>query len=126
MAGAPRTQRTRPYEPAGDAPVAELKAWQRKLHAAGYVGIGWPREYGGQGASLLQQAILDEELARHHVPQLIGYAGTAMLGPTLIAHGTAEQQRRFLPPILTADKASAWMSAHRPGRRARAARAGRR
>jgi alkylation response protein AidB-like acyl-CoA dehydrogenase len=101
----PRAWRSRPrgLEPAGDAPVDELKAWQRRLHAAGYVGIGWPREHGGRGASLLQQAILDEELARHHVPQLIGYAGVAMLGPTLIAHGTPEQQQRFLPPILTAE-----------------------
>jgi len=84
--------------------VPAAKAWQRKLHAAGFVAMGWPREYGGRGADVLEQTIVDEELVRAGAPGLIGLLGVEMLGPTLIQWGTEEQKRRFLPPILTADE----------------------
>jgi len=86
------------------ARLAAMKAWQKKLHAAGYVAIGWPREYGGQGASLMQQTLLSEELVRHKAPGLVGMMGLQMVGPTLIHWGTEEQKRRYLPRILTADE----------------------
>ncbi|HBZ69717.1 MAG TPA: acyl-CoA dehydrogenase [Deltaproteobacteria bacterium] len=91
----------------GEAPgarLAAMKAWQRKLHAAGYVAMGWPREYGGQGATLMQQTLLSEELVRHKAPGLVGMMGLQMVGPTLIHWGTEAQKRRYLPPILTADE----------------------
>jgi len=81
-----------------------MKSWQRKLHAAGYVAMGWPREYGGQGATLMQQTLLNEELVRNQAPGLVGMMGLQMLGPTLIHWGTEEQKRRYLPRILTADE----------------------
>ncbi|MCX8071081.1 MAG: acyl-CoA dehydrogenase family protein [Candidatus Binatia bacterium] len=84
--------------------IERAKQWQRKLYAAGYVALSWPKEYGGQGADVLTQAIVDEELARAQAPALIGQMGIQMVGPTLIQFGTEEQKRRFLPKILTAEE----------------------
>ena len=89
-----------------DAPerIAAAKAWQRKLHGAGYLALGWPREYGGQGASLERQAILNEEMVLSRAPTPIGQLGLKMLGPTLIERGTDAQRERFLPKILSAEE----------------------
>ncbi len=84
--------------------VAAAKAWQRKLYDAGYLAIGWPKEHGGQGASIVRQTILNEELVVARAPGLIGALGLSMLGPTLIRLGTDEQKRRYLPKILTAEE----------------------
>jgi alkylation response protein AidB-like acyl-CoA dehydrogenase len=80
-----------------------LRAWQRALHAGNWVGIHWPVEYGGRGASLAQVAIYNEELARAGAPPLLGRAGLTLVGPTLMAHGTEEQRARWMPRILGAD-----------------------
>src|SRR5437899_3298388 len=78
--------------PHDDASLADGFAgprdWQRQLFAAGYVGLLWPRQYGGHGARPVQQAILNEELARARAPQLINRVGINNTGPTLILHGT--------------------------------------
>jgi alkylation response protein AidB-like acyl-CoA dehydrogenase len=74
-------------------------AWNRHLAAAGWTCIGWPAEYGGQGATLAQQVIFHEEYARIGAPARVGHMGEELLGPTLIALGTREQRERFLPPI---------------------------
>jgi alkylation response protein AidB-like acyl-CoA dehydrogenase len=87
-----------------DAWVRYGKAWQKKLHAAGWCGVAWPRAYGGRGATLLEQIVFQEEMARARTPQLINLAGLTMAGPVLIAHGTDEQKRRHLAPILSADE----------------------
>jgi len=84
--------------------VAFLRAWQRRLWEAGYVGLLWPQAYGGRGARPTQQAILNQELARARAPQLINRVGVNNTGPTLIVHGTEEQKRRFLPAILSGDE----------------------
>ncbi|MCX8073773.1 MAG: acyl-CoA dehydrogenase family protein [Candidatus Binatia bacterium] len=84
--------------------VARLREWQRTLAAGGWVGVHWPRAYGGRGASLAEHYILQEELARVRSPELIGRIGVNLVGPTLIAHGTDEQKRRYLPAILTAEE----------------------
>src|SRR5712692_2298505 len=86
------------------AEVAFLRDWQQRLHAAGFVGLLWPREYGGRGARPTQQAILNQELARARAPQLLNRVGVNNTGPTLVAHGSEAQKRRFLPPILSADE----------------------
>src|SRR6266581_2779997 len=86
------------------AEVAFLRDWQQRLHVAGYVGLLWPREYGGRGARPTQQAILNQELARARAPQLLNRVGVNNTGPTLIAHGSEAQKRRFLPPILSAEE----------------------
>ncbi|HEY3241144.1 MAG TPA: acyl-CoA dehydrogenase [Acidimicrobiia bacterium] len=76
-------------------------AWERKLGEAGWVGLSWPREYGGRGASFAEQVIFSTEYARADAPIRIGFFGEGLLGPTLVAYGTEEQKRRFLPPILS-------------------------
>ncbi len=84
--------------------IAAAKAWQRTLYKAGYVAIGWPKEFGGQGASVVRQTILSEELILNRAPSLIGMMGVQMVGPTLIRHGTDEQRRAHLTRILAADE----------------------
>ncbi len=80
-----------------------LREWQRMLHAGRWVGIHWPVEYGGRGASPLQMAIYNEELARAGAPPLLGRGGISLVGPTLIAHGTDQQRRRWMPSILNGE-----------------------
>jgi alkylation response protein AidB-like acyl-CoA dehydrogenase len=80
-----------------------VRVWHRTLHAGGWVGIHWPVEYGGRGASVLQVAIYNQELARVDAPPLLGRAGISLVGPTLMTHGTEEQRRRFLPRMLAGD-----------------------
>ncbi|PYM61306.1 MAG: hypothetical protein DMD79_13115 [Candidatus Rokuibacteriota bacterium] len=83
--------------------VEKLRAWQKGMCQAGYVGLDWPPEFGGRGASIVEQIILYQEMARAGSPQFVNRGGLSMLGPTLMKHGTPAQQRRFLPRILTAD-----------------------
>jgi alkylation response protein AidB-like acyl-CoA dehydrogenase len=80
-----------------------LREWQRTLHSGRWVGIHWPVEHGGRGASLAQVAIYNEELARVQSPRILGGAGVSLVGPTLMAHGTEEQRQRWMPRILAAD-----------------------
>jgi alkylation response protein AidB-like acyl-CoA dehydrogenase len=78
---------------------AERLAWNRHLAAAGWTCLGWPAEHGGRGATLEQQVIFHEEYARADAPARVSIVGEELLGPTLIAFGTPEQKKRFLPPI---------------------------
>jgi alkylation response protein AidB-like acyl-CoA dehydrogenase len=84
--------------------VAYLRVWQKRLAEAGWVGIHWPREYGGRGATVIEHYILQEELAAARAPEIVNRIGVNLVGPTLIAHGTEEQKRRFLPQIMPADE----------------------
>ncbi len=88
----------------GDAGNVERhKAWQRRLHEGGYVGITWPVEYGGRGLSVMEEGILNTELVTARAPSLINVIGLYMAGPTIIAHGTEEQKRTYLAPLLRGD-----------------------
>ena len=80
-----------------------LRAWQRRLHGAGFVGAAWPREHGGGGLSDIEQAILNEELARADAPSPLGSMGLSWVGPAILRFGTDEQKRRFLPRLLSGD-----------------------
>ncbi len=84
--------------------VAFLRGWQRRLADGGWVGIHWPREYGGRGASVVENYLFQEEMATARAPEIINRIGVNLVGPTLIAHGTDAQRRRFLPQILSADE----------------------
>jgi alkylation response protein AidB-like acyl-CoA dehydrogenase len=84
--------------------VDRLRAWQRRMHAAGYVGLDWPREFGGRGATIVEQLILYQEMAGAESPQFVNRGAVSMLGPTLMRHGTPAQRERFLPKILTAEE----------------------
>ena len=77
----------------------ERAAWERRLGAAGWIGIGWPDGRYGQGLSLAQQVIFHKEYARAAAPGRLGHIGEQLLAPTLLAHGTEEQKQRFLPGI---------------------------
>ena len=81
-----------------------MREWSRTLYEAGYVGLTWPKEYGGAGEPHSFQAILYEELAAVQAPTHVGVIGLSMAGPTIIAHGTEEQKARYLQPILAADE----------------------
>jgi len=84
--------------------LAERRAWERKLGEAGWTCVGWPIEYGGRGLSLIRQVIFFEEYARAQGPGRLGHIGETLLGPTIMAFGTAAQKRRFLPPIITGEE----------------------
>ena len=84
--------------------VAFLRGWQRQLAGAGFVGVTWPREFGGRDATPLHHYIVQEELARARAPELVGRIGVNLVGPTLLAHGTEAQKQRWLPGILGADQ----------------------
>jgi len=81
-----------------------LRAWQRKVYDSGWAGISWPKEYGGRGASLMEQVLFTEEMARAGAPHLPGVLGLLLVGPTLIHHGTHAQKRRYLSKILSGEE----------------------
>jgi len=87
------------------APTRQLferrREWQAKMNSAGWVGIAWPREYGGRSASLIEQVIYDEEYAAARAPTLPGYSGLSLCGPTIMHWGTEPQKKQFLPRILS-------------------------
>jgi alkylation response protein AidB-like acyl-CoA dehydrogenase len=80
------------------------RAWQRKLHDAGWAGLSWPKEYGGRGATLIEQAIFYEEMVRADAPRVANVIGLAMGGPVVITHGDEQQKQRYLEPILSAEE----------------------
>ena len=84
--------------------VAFLIKWQRQLSAARWVGVHWPKEYGGRGASVVENYIFQEEMARTQAPEIVGRIGVNLVGPTLIGHGTDAQKRCYLAKILTAEE----------------------
>jgi alkylation response protein AidB-like acyl-CoA dehydrogenase len=93
-------------EPEGslDEVMAFRGEWQLKLHAAGWAGISWPQEYGGRGATMIEQAIFVGEAAAQEAPSPANVLGLAMGGPVVIAHGTEAQKARYLEPILTGEE----------------------
>jgi alkylation response protein AidB-like acyl-CoA dehydrogenase len=80
-------------------PPAELMPWYRALSRKGWIALHWPQQYGGMGATLNEQIIMTEELARIRAPQLPGQ-GLNHIGPILMEFGTAAQKAQHLPPIL--------------------------
>ena len=86
-----------------DAGFAAHVAWERELHAAGYAAIRWPEAFGGRGADVVLQAIFEEEYLLAGGPERVTVVGHNLMGPTLMVHGTAAQQQRWLPRILAAD-----------------------
>ena len=78
--------------------------WHKKLYDAGFVGIAWPKEYGGRGATILEQTVYNEEMAKARVPGASNGLGIGWAGPTIMGYGTEEQKKRFLPKILSAEE----------------------
>ncbi|MGB3438363.1 MAG: acyl-CoA dehydrogenase family protein [Actinophytocola sp.] len=79
------------------------RARQATLYDAGFVGVTWPVEAGGRGGTPMQQAIIDQEMARLGLPGLINLIGIGMCGPTVIMHGSDDQKQRYLKRLLRAD-----------------------
>jgi alkylation response protein AidB-like acyl-CoA dehydrogenase len=86
-----------------DGYIQFLRDWQRKLFDGGWAGLSWPKAYGGQGVSPIQQSIFLSEVVRAKAPRNIGVIGQGLVGPTLIVCGTEEQKKKFLPRILNGD-----------------------
>ncbi len=84
--------------------VASGRQWQAKLAADRWVGVTWPTELGGRGLGPTEHFLITEEMARARAPELVGRIAINLVAPTLFAHGTPEQQERWLPPILPADE----------------------
>jgi alkylation response protein AidB-like acyl-CoA dehydrogenase len=81
-----------------------LKAWHTKLYEAGWAGLTWPKEYGGRGATFIEQVIFQQELGRLNLPMGCNVLGVIMNGPALMQWGTEEQKKRYLQPILAGDE----------------------
>jgi alkylation response protein AidB-like acyl-CoA dehydrogenase len=93
------------FEPVGlQDKIAFLKDWSRQLYEAGYAGLSWPQEYGGVGATLMEQVIFNEEVAHFKAPTPYNGIALGMVGPTLIEVGTEAQKRRYLAKMLTCEE----------------------
>lgn len=87
-----------------DSLVEIRRTFQKKLNDAGYLGMGWPTQWGGRGATQVEEAILRAELAAADAPQSPNSLGLGLCAPALIHHGTEEQRKRFLPAMLSCDE----------------------
>jgi len=80
------------------------REWQKQLASGRWIGTHWPTEFGGRGLSLVEEAIVQEELVRAAAPQILGLFGLTMVGPVLISHGSEAQKSRFLSKILSGEE----------------------
>jgi alkylation response protein AidB-like acyl-CoA dehydrogenase len=81
-----------------------LRGWQRKLYDAGFIGLTWPKEYGGRGLTFMEELILHEEMAVAKAPPILNILGVGMGGPTIIAYGTEAQKKRYPAKILSCEE----------------------
>ena len=79
-------------------------AWEKELSAGHWLGLTWPKEYGGRGASLIEEIIFEYEYARAAAPARVNQQALELLGPTLLEYGTHEQKSRFIPAIPSVDE----------------------
>jgi alkylation response protein AidB-like acyl-CoA dehydrogenase len=87
-----------------DDRMAYLRRWQARCYEVGYVGRAWPAEFGGGGRPTVEQIVIDQEMAAAGAPERVAIVGLDVLGPAILAFGTDEQRRRYVPPILSADE----------------------
>ena len=81
-----------------------VRNWQRALYEGGFIGITWPKEYGGQGLTFMEEMILHEEMALQKAPPILNILGVGMAGPTIIAYGTEAQKKRYPARILSCEE----------------------
>jgi alkylation response protein AidB-like acyl-CoA dehydrogenase len=81
-----------------------MRGWQRKLYDAGFIGLTWPKEYGGRGLTFMEELIVHEEMALAKAPPILNILGVGMAGPTIVAYGTEEQKRRYVSKILSCEE----------------------
>lgn len=95
----------RSREPDTDDARAALRLdWEHRLYRGGWGGISWPKEFGGRGGTLVEQAIFLEESARANAPEGLNGIGRNLAGPVILAHGTRAQKERFLPPLIAGEE----------------------
>jgi alkylation response protein AidB-like acyl-CoA dehydrogenase len=87
-----------------DERIEWLRAWQRTLNEAKLVGLSWPVEFGGRGATIMEKIVVGQEMARAGAPEIIGSIGLEVVGPSIIEFGTDAQKERFVAPIVSADE----------------------
>jgi alkylation response protein AidB-like acyl-CoA dehydrogenase len=92
------------FRPDGLSMIEFMRDWQRRLYDGGFLGMAWPKEFGGQGASQIEMAIFNEEVARVRAPAPLNVLGLTMAAPTIITYGNDEQKARYLPKILSCDE----------------------
>ena len=92
------------HDPDTEEEFERRRRWHRKLYDGGWMCIHWPKEYGGRGASLLQQIVYAQEFDRAKAPPTINFQGIARVGPTLMQWGTPEQKQRYIPRIPSAEE----------------------
>ena len=80
------------------------RRWQRTLFENGFIGVTWPKAYGGQGLTFIEEMILHEEMALHKAPPILNVLGVGMAGPTIIAYGTEAQKTRYPAKILSCEE----------------------
>jgi alkylation response protein AidB-like acyl-CoA dehydrogenase len=90
-------------EVGSDEQLNFLREWQRTVYDAGYLGMAWPKEYGGRGLPPVYQAIADEEMSLHRVPIIFNVIGLGWAGPLILKDGTEEEKQKYLKPILTGE-----------------------
>ncbi|MBI2205766.1 MAG: acyl-CoA dehydrogenase family protein [Candidatus Rokubacteria bacterium] len=99
---------TRRVMASSDVPRPEaydfLRTWQRQMYEAGWIGLTWPREYGGRGLSFVEELVVHQEIALAKAPPILNILGVGMAGPTIIAYGTDEQKRRYVSKILSCEE----------------------
>ena len=81
-----------------------LREWQRTLYDAGFIGLTWPKEYGGQGLTFMEETIVQQEMAFRKAPPILNILGVGMAGPTIVAYGTEEQKKRYPAKILSCEE----------------------
>jgi alkylation response protein AidB-like acyl-CoA dehydrogenase len=86
------------------AEFAKARVWHRKLYEAGWIGLSWPKQYGGREASLIEQVIFQQEAARVGAHPGVNIIGIGMIGPTIMQWGTEAQKQRYLQPMLAAEE----------------------
>src|SRR5262247_2184432 len=100
----------REWKPPGSSEIPRagqydfLRRWQRTLFEAGYIGLTWPKEYGGRGLTFMEELILQQEMALAKAPPILNVLGVGMGGPTIIAWGNEEQKKRYPARILSCEE----------------------
>ena len=105
-----KTNMPREWKPTGSSEIPRagqydfLRRWQRTLFDAGYIGLTWPKEYGGGGLTFMEELILQQEMALAKAPPILNVLGVGMGGPTIIAWGNEEQKKRYPSKILSCEE----------------------